>query len=169
MKTQKGFTLIELIIVIVVLGILAVTAAPQFFNFSSDARESTVKGLQGAVNGAKDIIYGKAAIAGLEKNEEETCGATGDAVCEVEGVELSYGYPVATADGIMAALNVGSDFSSVVATAAVGAVAIDDLVIFPADKSVTDDIDPDTECYVIYTQAADESTPPVITAVTSGC
>ena len=38
MRNQKGFTLIELIIVIVVLGILAVTAAPQFFNFSGDAR-----------------------------------------------------------------------------------------------------------------------------------
>jgi len=49
MRNQKGFTLIELIIVIVVLGILAVTAAPQFINFSSDARTSTVKGLKGAM------------------------------------------------------------------------------------------------------------------------
>lgn len=49
MKRQQGFTLIELIIVIVVLGILAVTAAPQFINFSSDARESTVKGAQASI------------------------------------------------------------------------------------------------------------------------
>src|SRR5690554_7242471 len=103
MKTQKGFTLIELIIVIVVLGILAVTAAPQFFNFSTDARESAVKGLEGAVNGAKDIVYGKAAIAGVETAATATAG----------GVAVVYGYPAASATGIMAALNVSDDdFSS---------------------------------------------------------
>lgn len=159
MKTQqKGFTLIELIIVIVVLGILAVTAAPQFFNFSSDARVSTVKGLQGAINGAKDIVYGKAVIAGIEAN---ATGTVGD-------VDVVYGYPAATAAGIMAALN-ASDFGSVVATAAVADVEIGDLVIYPSDKVVTEDIDPNTNCYVIYTEAADADTPPVVTAVTSGC
>ena len=169
MKTQqKGFTLIELIIVIVVLGILAVTAAPQFFNFSSDARESTVKGLQGAINGAKDIVYGKAAIAGLETAQEDTCGA-GTAPCSVDGVEISYGYPIADELGIMAALNVSEDFNSVVATADVGDVEIGDLVIYPSDKVVTAGINPNTNCYVIYREAADADTPPVVTAVTSGC
>src|SRR5690554_1859819 len=63
MKTQqKGFTLIELIIVIVVLGILAVTAAPQFFNFSSDARASTVKGMEGSVKAASALVYAKALL-----------------------------------------------------------------------------------------------------------
>ena len=49
MRNQKGFTLIELIIVIVVLGILAVTAAPQFVDFSTDAKSSAVKGLKGSL------------------------------------------------------------------------------------------------------------------------
>src|SRR5690554_1783879 len=159
MKAQKGFTLIELIIVIVVLGILAVTAAPQFFNFSSDARESTVKGLQGAVNGAKDIVYGKAAIAGDEAEPTAT----------VDGVDVVYGYPAATSTGIMAALNVGADFLSVVATADVGSVITGDLVIYPADKEVTADIDPDTECYVIYREAVDADTPAVVSADIDGC
>ena len=56
MRNQKGFTLIELIIVIVVLGILAVTAAPQFINFSSDARTSALKGMEGSIKGAMHIF-----------------------------------------------------------------------------------------------------------------
>ena len=42
-STQKGFTLIELIIVIVLLGILAVTAAPKFLNLQDDARDSVLQ------------------------------------------------------------------------------------------------------------------------------
>ena len=45
---QQGFTLIELIVVIVILGILAVTAAPKFMNLTSDANASVVKSLSGA-------------------------------------------------------------------------------------------------------------------------
>ena len=41
-STQQGFTLIELIIVIVLLGILAVTAAPKFLNLQDDARDATL-------------------------------------------------------------------------------------------------------------------------------
>ncbi|HAA96802.1 MAG TPA: type II secretion system protein, partial [Alteromonas macleodii] len=43
-STQQGFTLIELIIVIVLLGILAVTAAPKFLNLQDDARDSVLQG-----------------------------------------------------------------------------------------------------------------------------
>ncbi|NRA72841.1 MAG: prepilin-type N-terminal cleavage/methylation domain-containing protein [Gammaproteobacteria bacterium] len=50
MKT-KGFTLIELVIVIIILGILAVTAAPKFINLSSDAEIGTLKGIAGAMKG----------------------------------------------------------------------------------------------------------------------
>ena len=49
MKRQGGFTLIELVVVIVILGILAVTAAPRFLNLQDDARDSALEGLKGAI------------------------------------------------------------------------------------------------------------------------
>ncbi|MCV5754423.1 type II secretion system GspH family protein, partial [Escherichia coli] len=66
MKRQGGFTLIELVVVIVILGILAVTAAPRFLNLQDDARDATLEGLRGAITGGMGISYGKAAIQGLE-------------------------------------------------------------------------------------------------------
>ncbi|MCV5390858.1 type II secretion system GspH family protein, partial [Escherichia coli] len=69
MKRQGGFTLIELVVVIVILGILAVTAAPRFLNLQDDARDATLEGLRGAITGGMGISYGKAAIQGLENTQ----------------------------------------------------------------------------------------------------
>lgn len=66
----KGFTLIELVVVIVILGILSVTAAPRFLNLQDDARNAAIAGLRGAMNGAMGIVYGKAALMGVERAEE---------------------------------------------------------------------------------------------------
>lgn len=61
MKNNNGFTLIELVIVIIVLGILAATAVPKFINLQGDAKESVLKGLSGALNSAANIVYAKSA------------------------------------------------------------------------------------------------------------
>lgn len=93
MKRQGGFTLIELVVVIVILGILAVTAAPRFLNLQSDARVSALQGLKGAMDGAAGIVYGKAAIAGIET---QAAGTT----VKVDNITTAFGYPTADANGI---------------------------------------------------------------------
>lgn len=62
----KGFTLIELVVVIIILGILAVTAAPKFINLQSDARVSSLQGIKGAIQGANTLVYSKASLAGQQ-------------------------------------------------------------------------------------------------------
>lgn len=95
MKRQGGFTLIELVVVIVILGILAVTAAPKFLNLQSDARASSLQGLKGAMAGASGIVYGKAAINGVETATSKTV---------VDNIDTINGYPMATSTGIGSAV-----------------------------------------------------------------
>ena len=59
---NQGFTLIELIVVIVILGIISGVAAPLFVSMSQEAKESAARGSLGAMRSAIHISYGKSAL-----------------------------------------------------------------------------------------------------------
>lgn len=118
-NNNKGFTLIELIVVIVILGILAVTAAPKFIDLQSDARKSALQGLKGAMSSAAQMVYGKAVIQGKDKagvdptGEGNTYGTKGSfayvcldniSTCN-DKVKTTHGLPAATVDGIIKVLD----------------------------------------------------------------
>ena len=57
MKKTNGFTLIELVVVIVILGILAAVAIPKFVNLSDDAELASMQGMQATLRSARDLTF----------------------------------------------------------------------------------------------------------------
>ncbi|NTS75866.1 type II secretion system protein [Catenovulum sp. SM1970] len=106
MKRNSGFTLIELVIVIVILGILAVTAAPKFVDIQDDARQAAAEGVQGAIKSSVSAIHAKALIESKDASSGESVNASGT------DVDLAYGYPDGTADGIRAAVELDGDWAT---------------------------------------------------------
>ncbi|EHE7897496.1 type II secretion system protein [Vibrio parahaemolyticus] len=152
MKRQGGFTLIELVVVIVILGILAVTAAPRFLNLQDDARKASLQGLKGAIDGAAGITYGKAAVEGVEGLEK------GNAKAIVEGIALAYGYP--TEAGLdVAVTGLADDWKEFSLTNASTAFTFSgrDTTGWKLDLDALTDTSKTSGCYVAYIEATDKT------------
>jgi len=155
MKRQGGFTLIELVVVIVILGILAVTAAPRFLNIQDDARNATLEGLKGSLQGAAGIVYGKAAIKGVEASPSENITVNNNEIKTV------YGYPEAKFDSLKHIVD------------GVGAkdAKDTDFIVIQEDADngwITIGIPSYTKSCVQYSNSTDDSPTPTIEVVENG-
>jgi len=108
---SKGFTLIELVVVIAVLGILAVVAVPRFINITVEARTAVLNGLAGSIRTAVSLVQTKYKVAGLSG------AATVNMDDGTTVSALAGGLPSGAAGGIDSAINYNVGSSGLAFTA----------------------------------------------------
>jgi MSHA pilin protein MshA len=158
MKRQAGFTLIELVMVIVILGILSAFALPRFADLGGEAREAAIQGAFGAIKSASSIAHADSLV-----NSNPTT-----ITLEGETIDMLNGYPqaidataVTTTGGILEAAQITAADYTIDATNA-AADATGELVIQATGATTPAD------CSITYTAAAAGASP-TIRLVVTGC
>lgn len=150
----KGFTLIELIIVVVILGILSVVAVPKFIDMSSDARIATLESLEGSMRAASELVNYKARI-----ERKTDCSTDPTIQMGSETITLRCGYPCPHPSGITRVVVTDSPFTWVGGNCAgqLGAVEV----------QISNASNP-SNCKIRYASAR-STRPPSFTLTTDGC
>ena len=181
MKKTADFTLIELVIVIVILGILGAVAAPKFINLQGDAYGANVNALKGSLQSAATLGNTKAILNGYDADEKAF--ADGDdnlkklAATSATAVTFAWGFPTADKNGIIKMLQDSGSFGEVadIGKANVNYIissAAGVLTIKPKQRNDVDAVataDSEKGCFVNYIQPTKKGETATIISVTEGC
>lgn len=170
---NSGFTLIELVVVIVILGILAATAAPKFIDLTGDANKAVLKSMSGAMLSASQLVYTKSIIQGVHHLADSEVDIDGDGEADVK---TRYGYASAhRSAGLINALDVIQDKtkSPQYTWTGNGSNSLfyfgQASVVGKAGLHVNAVPFTNAKCYITYARSVAAGSPPTITIIDSGC